>query len=205
MCFELGQRCANAAMVFAMLQIQVGCLVRHGIGAEPFRAYMRELVEKQLLLASATTEAGVGGDVRTSLCFVERTGDRFKLEKNAPVISYGDHADAILVTSRRAADAPNNDQVIALCRKDNGETKLVQQHPLVVCSGCGTREPRPCHTPGHCEGDARLSAFERFGAYYCDPCFGAIATCADCGRPLGTKGRGSKDKTRVRCEACKAA
>ena len=59
MCFELGQRCANAAMVFAMHQIQVGCLVRHGIGAEPFRAYMRELVEKQLLLASATTEAGV--------------------------------------------------------------------------------------------------------------------------------------------------
>jgi hypothetical protein len=84
-------------------------------------------------------------------------------------------------------------------------TKLVQQHPLVVCSGCGTREPRPCHTPGHCEGDARLSAFERFGAYYCDPCFAAIATCIDCGRPLGAKGRGSKDKARVRCEACKAA
>jgi hypothetical protein len=84
-------------------------------------------------------------------------------------------------------------------------TKLVQQHPLVVCSGCGTREPRPCHTPGHCEGDARLSTFERFGSYYCGPCFGAIATCEDCGRPLGAKGRGSKDKTRVRCDACKAA
>lgn len=77
-------------------------------------------------------------------------------------------------------------------------TKLVQQHPLVVCSGCGTREPRPCHTPGHCESDARLSAFERFGAYYCDPCFLALATCDTCGRPLASK-RGK------RCESCKAA
>src|SRR4051812_8187352 len=62
MCFELGQRCANAAMVFAMHQIQVACLVRHGDKSAPLRAYMKELAEKQLLLASATTEAGIGGD-----------------------------------------------------------------------------------------------------------------------------------------------
>jgi hypothetical protein len=82
-------------------------------------------------------------------------------------------------------------------------TRLVQQHPLVVCGGCGVREPRPCHTPGHCEGDRRLDAFERFGAYYCDACFATVATCEDCGRPLGSKRRG--EKSRARCEACKAA
>ncbi len=80
--------------------------------------------------------------------------------------------------------------------------RLVQQHPLVVCSGCGTREPRPCHTPGHCEGDSRLDVFERFSAYYCEACFASVATCDKCGRPLATK---HKTKGRVRCEGCKAA
>jgi acyl-CoA dehydrogenase len=126
MCFELGQRCANAAMVFAMHQIQVGCLVRHGQDAPALRAYMQELSEKQLLLASATTEAGIGGDVRSSTCAIELRGDRFHLEKNAPVISYGDHADGILATSRRTAEATQNDQVITVCRKET--TKLEQTH-----------------------------------------------------------------------------
>ena len=126
MCYELGQRCANAAMVFAMHQIQIACLVRHGQGVPVLRAYIQELAEKQLLLASATTEIGVGGDVRTSTCALEATGDRFKLEKNAPVISYGDHADAVLVTSRRAPEAAPNDQVITLCRKEG--LRLEQQH-----------------------------------------------------------------------------
>ena len=48
------------------------------------------MVDRQLLLASATTEIGVGGDIRTSLCAVERQGGRFRLEKQAPVISYGE-------------------------------------------------------------------------------------------------------------------
>ena len=125
-CFELGQRCANSAMVFAMHQIQVACLVRHGRSHPAFAAYMSELSEKQLLLASATTEAGIGGDVRSSSCAVVLEGDGFKLEKNAPVISYADHCDAVLVTARRTPDAAPNDQVIVLCKKT--DTSLVQQH-----------------------------------------------------------------------------
>jgi acyl-CoA dehydrogenase len=124
MCYELGQRCANAAMVFAMHQIQVGCLVRHGQQVDALRAYMKELSEKQLLLASATTEIGIGGDVRSSGCAVELRGEKFHLEKHAPVISYGDYADAILATSRRGPEAVANDQVISVCRKET--TKLEQ-------------------------------------------------------------------------------
>ena len=117
-CLALGQRCASAGMVYAMHTIQVACIVRHGSAAPFFRRYMSEaLVEKQELLASATTELGVGGDVRTSICAVQVEGDHFRLEKNAPVISYGQNADAILVTSRRAPDAVSSDQVISLVRK----------------------------------------------------------------------------------------
>jgi acyl-CoA dehydrogenase len=118
-CEALGQYCANAAMVFAMHQIQVACLVQHGLGTPWLRAYAERLAERQLLLASATTEATVGGDVRSSVCAVVRDGDRFTIEKNAPVISYAIEADDILVTARRAPDAPASDQVIALALKSD--------------------------------------------------------------------------------------
>ena len=59
---------------------------------------------------------GVGGDIRTSMCAVERSGGRFSLEKQAPVISYGVYADAIMTTARRSPDSPPADQVLVLCR-----------------------------------------------------------------------------------------
>ena len=122
-CEVLGEWCANAAMVFAMHQIQVACIVRHGTGEPFFRQYLREIAAKQLLLASATTEVNVGGDVRTSHCAVEAGADgAFRLEKQAPVISYGEQADDILVTARRTPDSPSNDQVIVLAR--GGATRL---------------------------------------------------------------------------------
>lgn len=124
-CEALGGYCGSTAMVYAMHQIQVGCIVHHAVegpaASATHQAFIRELVDRQLLLASATTELGVGGDVRSSICAVEVTaaegGARFRVEKQAPVISYGEAADAILVTARRAPDAAASDQVHILVRK----------------------------------------------------------------------------------------
>jgi acyl-CoA dehydrogenase len=111
----LGRQCASSAMVVAMHHIQVACLVRHGRN-DLLRGYLAEAVERQYLLASATTEVGTGGDVRSSVCAVDVADGRFHLKKQAPVISYGSFADAVLVTSRRSADSPESDQVLVLCR-----------------------------------------------------------------------------------------
>jgi acyl-CoA dehydrogenase len=114
--FELGKHCASTAMVYAMHQIQVASLVRHGRTVF-FRDYLTDVVGRQLLLASATTEIGVGGDVRSSVCTVERDdAGGIRLEKMAPVISYGAYADGILATARRSPESPPNDQVLVLCR-----------------------------------------------------------------------------------------
>lgn len=121
-CETLGAYCASTAMIFAMHQIQVGCIVHHALTSDFFQGYVRDLVEHQYLLASATTELGVGGDVRSSLCAVNVDGEHFTLEKQAPVISYGAHADAILVTCRRSESASNSDQVHVLVR--SGEYQL---------------------------------------------------------------------------------
>jgi len=118
LCETLGQYCGSTAMVFAMHQIQVACLVHHGIESTYFADYLRQLVDQQWLVASATTELGVGGDLRSSICALEVSGDEFRLMKKAPVISYGAHADQILVTCRRAPDAPPSDQRQVLVFKD---------------------------------------------------------------------------------------
>jgi acyl-CoA dehydrogenase len=117
MCEALAQHCSAAGMVFAMHQIQVACIVRHGVSQAFFKTYLEELIEKQNVIASVTSEVGVGGEMRTSLCAVETNGDRFSLTKDASTISYGEQADDLLVTARRAPDAPNNDQVLVLVRK----------------------------------------------------------------------------------------
>jgi acyl-CoA dehydrogenase len=118
----LGHYCGSTAMIFAMHQIQVACIVHHAAESPFFQQFLRDLVEHQWLIASATTELGVGGDLRSSICALERDGDRFRLVKKAPVISYGEHADHILVTCRRAPDAAPSDQVHVLVRRE--ETQL---------------------------------------------------------------------------------
>jgi len=133
-CEVLAHYCGSTAMIFAMHQIQVACIVHHGRGSAWFEQYLRELVDKQWLIASATTELGVGGDLRSSICAVEVEDDRFRLVKKAPVISYGQFADQILVTSRRAPDAASSDQVQVLVQKE--ETEL---EPLSTWDTLGFR------------------------------------------------------------------
>lgn len=116
-CEALGQYCGSSAMIYAMHKIQVACVVQHGQSSEYFRDYLRELCREQRLMASATTEVGTGGDLRSSICSLELEGDSFRLTKKAPVISYAEHADDILVTCRRSESSPAADQLHVLVRR----------------------------------------------------------------------------------------
>ncbi|MFZ6766751.1 acyl-CoA dehydrogenase family protein [Undibacterium sp. Di26W] len=113
----LARECAATAMIFAMHQIQVISIVRHAMHSDWYRNYLRELVAHQYLIASVTSEVGVGGEMRRSNCAVEVTGERFRLIKDATTISYGAQADDLLVTARRNPEAANSDQSLILVRK----------------------------------------------------------------------------------------
>jgi len=115
-CEVMAQYDGSTAMIYAMHQIQVACIVHHAHGDDFFGQYLRDLVDQQFLLASATTEIGVGGDARSSICAVNVAGDRFELTKKAPVVSYALASDAIMVTCRRSEDAPSNDQSLVLVK-----------------------------------------------------------------------------------------
>jgi len=110
---RLGRRCAATGMVFAMHQIQVACLVRHA-RTPHFGRYLERLALEQRLIASVTSELGVGGDLRKSIAAVEADGPSVRFEKRAPTVSYGAHADDLLVTLRRSPDAAPSDQVLVL-------------------------------------------------------------------------------------------
>ncbi len=125
LCELMGHYCASTAMIFAMHQIQVACIVHHSTGHPYWEQYLEEIAREQRLLASATTELGVGGDVRNSLCAVERDGDAFTLSKQAPVISYALDADAIMVTCRSGPEAPGNDQVVVLVKREDCELEQI--------------------------------------------------------------------------------
>lgn len=115
---ELGRWCSSTGMIVAMHSIQVACLARHG-ATEALGEFRRRTAAEGLLLASATTEVGIGGDVRSSTCAVESVGDTFHVRKQAPVISYGEYADAIFVTARRTPDSATSDQVLVVCERDS--------------------------------------------------------------------------------------
>ncbi|MCC6776919.1 MAG: acyl-CoA/acyl-ACP dehydrogenase [Hyphomicrobiales bacterium] len=115
----LGRACASTAAIYVMQQVQLVSIARHAAGASFFEHYLRRLSEHQWLVASASSEVGVGGDVRTSIAAIESTGGRFRLSKKCSVLSYGEEADAILITARRGPDAPSGDQVMALLTKSD--------------------------------------------------------------------------------------
>ena len=116
-CRVLGEMCASTGMVYAMHQIQVACLLEHGAGSPWHQQMLARVASEQLLLASATSAEAIGGALRSSGCAVNVEGDRFHLLKMAPTISYGAHADGILITARRHADASPSDQVLVCALK----------------------------------------------------------------------------------------
>src|ERR1700719_3789625 len=105
MCYALGRACSSTAMIFAMHQTKVACLIRHGVGSAYHEALMRRVASEQMLLASSTTEGQNGGNIRFSTAGVGRAGTEISLVRNATVISYGAQADGIVTIARRDNDA----------------------------------------------------------------------------------------------------
>jgi acyl-CoA dehydrogenase len=118
-CYRLGQACSATAMIYAMHQIMVACIIRHRRNGAWHERLLRRLSADQLLLASSTTEARGGGNIRSSEAPIVRTGATITLERRATVISYGADADAIVTTARRSAEAAASDQVLTVFLKND--------------------------------------------------------------------------------------
>ncbi len=125
-CYALGRACSATAMIFAMHQVKIACIVRHGRGQDWMDAMMRRIADAQLLMGSSTTEGNNGGNVRSSAAAAEISDGRFTLLRDASVISYGAECDGIVTTARRAVDASTSDQVLVVLRKEDYKLEITQ-------------------------------------------------------------------------------
>jgi acyl-CoA dehydrogenase len=138
-CYGLGRACASTAMIYAMHQTKVALVLRHGRGSDWHERLLRRIVGEQLLLASSTTEGQTGGDVRRSAAPIEGDEHRITLERAATVISYGEHADGIVTTARRAPDAGPSDQVLVVfLKQDYTLDRLVNWDTLGMRGTCSS-------------------------------------------------------------------
>jgi acyl-CoA dehydrogenase len=125
-CYILGQACSSTALIYAMHQIKMACIVRHTKGNPVLERILARIANEQLLMASSTTEGQAGGNVRSSEAAVEHEGEQITLERKATVISYAVEADGVVTTARRAADAAGSDQVLVVLLKSDYTLERLQ-------------------------------------------------------------------------------
>lgn len=116
MCQGLAQGCSATGMVFAMHHIKLLSMAMHSGNSKATQDYVREICTKKWLVGSVTSEVGVGGDLRRSVCAVETKGDTFSIVKDATTISYGAEADGLLLTARRHPESAPADQSLVWLR-----------------------------------------------------------------------------------------
>lgn len=108
----LGRRCSATGMVFAMHEAQIECIRFATVGEPHWQDVLREHAEQQLLIASVTSEAGIGGNIRASNAVAEAGDERVAFEKQSPTLSYAAIADSFLITARRSDESVESDQVL---------------------------------------------------------------------------------------------
>lgn len=111
--------CGSTGLIYAMHQIQIATLMNSSLASAWHRRLLNRVAAEQLVLGSATTEGGIGGDIRSSSCAVVQNGDRISIDKAGTVISYGRASDVIMTTARRNPDAPPSDQVVVALMKED--------------------------------------------------------------------------------------
>jgi acyl-CoA dehydrogenase len=117
-CYALGRACSSTAMIYAMHQANVACIVQHADATAKFSGYLRRIGQEQMLVASSTTEGSNGANVRTSGSAINSNANGISLSRDSSVLSYGADADAIVSTARRAPESIGADQVLVLFFKE---------------------------------------------------------------------------------------
>ena len=138
-CAELASGCASTGLIYAMHQVQALSVARHSTSSPFLQALMKQISQEQWLLASATSEVGIDGDIRSSIAALECTGNEVSLQKNCSTISYGQYAQAIVATARRNGKAPRSDQGVLIVKA--ADYVLEQTGPWDTLGFRGTCSP----------------------------------------------------------------
>ena len=116
-CIALGRVDMSVAMIFGMHCQQVAAVVRHG--DERLRAeLLPRIADGKIYLASVTTEAGKGGHLLTAESALDAAGDELEVDRFAPIVTGGAHADGFLVTMLAPGAASPNQVSLVYAHRD---------------------------------------------------------------------------------------
>lgn len=125
----------SAGLIYAMHLSQAFSLVRHAGQSGFLLDLWARLARDQALVASGTSEKGVGGDIFGSRCTIEdRGGAGLQLTKESPNISYLDLASALLVSAMRPGPDGRAAQVLVAV-----PVKDLELHPEPAAGFLGMR------------------------------------------------------------------
>ncbi|MFE0644600.1 acyl-CoA dehydrogenase family protein [Streptomyces sp. NPDC058877] len=101
---RLGRADMSVAMIFAMHCQQAAALVRY-TGPQLAAALLPRVARGEVYLASVTTEADKGGHLGTAQAQLADRAGLLEIDRFAPIVTGGAHADGFLVTMRAAGEA----------------------------------------------------------------------------------------------------
>ena len=119
-CYQLGQACASTAMIYAMHQTKIACIVRH-VGGERLARAAPAPPRRRAAAARLLDHRRPGRRQRA----LERGADRARtasasrLSARRPSSPTATTADGVVTTARRAPDAAASDQVLVVLLKSD--------------------------------------------------------------------------------------
>jgi acyl-CoA dehydrogenase len=114
--------CLSTAMIWAMHCQQVDTLVRFGSPALCDRLLPR-IASGSLYIASVTSERGKGGHLLTANAPLGEDPGCLDIERDAPVVTGGLHADGYLITMRAGRSAKDNEVSLVYAGRDQVEVR----------------------------------------------------------------------------------
>ncbi|MFT7836814.1 acyl-CoA dehydrogenase family protein [Saccharothrix sp. BKS2] len=146
---RLGRADMSAAMIFAMHCQQVAAVVRHA-GDRLRDELLPAIAQGKLYLASVTTEAGKGGHLLTARAELRDDDGELVVDRFAPIVTGGGHADGFLVTMLGPGATSANQVSLVYAARDQLEVVPVGEwQPLGMrASSSGALRLRG-RVPGH--------------------------------------------------------
>ncbi|WP_323747624.1 acyl-CoA dehydrogenase family protein [Catenulispora rubra] len=105
---KLSTQCLSTGQIWAMHCFQVDAIARHGT-SELAAAVLPAVADGRCYIASVTSERGRKADLFSAASPLRADGDSLLIERSAPVVTGGAHADGYLITMRAAEDAAESE------------------------------------------------------------------------------------------------
>ncbi len=114
----LAGECLSTALIWAMHCQQAATIARH---ATPRlrQDLLRRIAGGEVYIASVTSEKGKGGHLLTAQAPLRRAGGMLEIDRDAPIVTGGQHADGFLITMRDDVSAPAS--AVSLVYADRAE------------------------------------------------------------------------------------